>query len=103
MIEYRISNIYSNIEHRICFPQGMFLTSRRLSAHALPVTGHCDETFRENMFNCAFRQLRGRGSKVEGCGGRGGDIDIPSMWVSGQEACHSVVYVTKIFCDSAVL
>ena len=37
------------------------------------------------MFNCAFRQLRGRGSWVEGCGGRGGNIDICNCITFGWE------------------
>ncbi len=53
----------------------MFLTSRRLSGHALPVKSHCDETFLENMFNCAFRQWRGRRSRVVGRGSKGVGVE----------------------------
>ncbi len=53
----------------------MFLTSHSLRAHALPVKSHCDESFRENMFNCAFRQLRGRRSRVVGQGSKGVGVE----------------------------
>ena len=48
---------YWTVEHR------MFPTSRRFSAHALPVTSHCDETFREYVYLCISSV---DGSKVVG-------------------------------------
>ncbi len=53
------------------------------------IFGHCGETFRENMFNCGFRQSSGRGV----WGSRGGverDISLsvlePGCWNFGRES-----------------
>ena len=61
--------------------------NRYFSTYTWAVQNHCSELLRQNMCNCVFRQLRGRGQRVVGRGSKG--VGVEGAYRYPSKTCSS--------------